>query len=138
MQLKGIIVIALILAGLGLSNIQAQSMYVKEISGTQTAYLRYLNFSDSTVVSNDHERNEEHEIKMYPNPVKDELKIDLSNSSSTDWRLYIIDFQGKILKTQTISGSDIISVDMSQFPAGTYICHFRNETEMKSFKLIKQ
>jgi len=169
MQLKGIIVIALIFTGLGLNNIQAQSMYVKEISGTQTEYLissiskisfssgnltishtnntsdvyalgalRYLNFSDSTAVNIDHESTAEHEIKIYPNPVKDELKIDLSNSSSTDWRFYIIDFQGKVLKTQSVSGSDLITVDMSPFPAGTYICHFINEAKTESFKLIKQ
>jgi len=75
---------------------------------------------------------------MYPNPVYNELKIDLSGAACPNGTLIILSLEGKLLKTQQITGPGIISVNMSHLPRGTYICQFSNEAEMKSIKIIKQ
>jgi hypothetical protein len=157
------------LAGLGWSELHAQSMYVKENDGTQTAYslsnirklsfssasltitessnnnvvyalseLRYLSFSDSTAVNVGPEFIAEHVIRMYPNPVHNELKIDLSDAVQPAGTLSIISLEGRLLKTEQISGPGILSLDMSHLPGGTYICSFSNGTENKAVKIIKQ
>lgn len=168
MRHKGLILIVLIIAGLSLTELQAQSMVVKENAGIQTAYslsnisklsfssgkltisrvdsssveyalssLQYLSFSDSTSVNIEQENISDHLIRIYPNPVHNELKIDLSAATCPNGTLNILSLEGKLLITQQITGSDIISVDMSHLPRGTYICHFSNEEEIKSIKIIK-
>ena len=169
MRHKGLNLIVIILFGLGLTELQAQSMYVQEVDGTQTAYslsnitkisfssanliitqidnssedytlgsVQYLSFSDSTSVSNGPENIESHDIRMYPNPVYRDLKIDLSSAVLPHGTLHILSVEGRLLKTLQIKGSGIISVEMSHLPKGIYICLFSNEAETKSFKIIKQ
>ncbi len=100
--------------------------------------VRYLSFSDSTLVSNGPKNTLSHSLKAYPNPVSRELKIDLSNTACPIGTLNILSIEGKLIKTQEISGSNIISVDMSRLPRGIYFCQFISEAEIRSFKIIKQ
>jgi len=168
MRLKGQILVVFIIAGFGLTELQAQSLYVKEYSGTQTAYslsniskisfssgnlivsqidtsatyalnnIRYLNFADSTSVHTDPEIIVNNDIRIYPNPTNKELKIDLSGAVCPDGTLIILSLEGKLLIMRQITDPGIISVDISHLPRGTYICHFSNEAEIKSAKIIKQ
>ncbi len=115
------------------------------ISKTDNSYdiytldsLRLLSFSDSTSVHIDTENIANQDIRIYPNPVHNKLKIDLTAAAHSNGIVNILSLEGKVLKSQEISGTDIISIDMSHLPSGTYICHFRNETEIKSMKIIKQ
>lgn len=169
MRKNGLRLILFLSIGLGLHELQAQSMYVKENTGTQTSYslstisklsfssenliisqtdsssvtytlssLRYLSFSDSIPVDIEAEKIINHVIRMYPNPVYRELKIDLSGTSCPGGTLNIFNLEGKLLKTQQISDSGIISVDMSHLHKGTYICHFSNGVETKSTIIYKR
>jgi len=167
MRLKGLILI-FIIAWPVLAELQAQSLYVKKYNGTQTAFslsnisklsfssgnliiskvdssavynlsnVRHLIFADSTSVHTDPEIIVNHDIRIYPNPVSQELKIDLSDAICPDGTLIILSLEGKLLIAQQIRGPGIISVDISHLPGGTYICHFSNEAEIKSAKIIKQ
>lgn len=161
--------IVFVLIGIGLSDIHAQSLYVKEYDSSQTAYslssisklsfssasliisqtdnstevyflnsLRYLSFSDSISVNIEADDVVNHDIKMYPNPVYNELKVDLSNASCPNGTLNILSMEGKLLKTEQITGLGIVSVDLSHLPGGFYICYFSNEAETKAVKIIKQ
>lgn len=157
------------LIGLGFFELQAQSLYVKEIAGTQTTYtlsniskisfspgsltislfdnsheeyvldsLRYLSFSDSTAVSIESKKNTKQIISIYPNPVSEELRIDISGTECPNGTLNILSIDGKLLKTQQISSLGITLVNMRQLPRGTYICQFSCEAEIKTVKIIKQ
>lgn len=159
---------AILLFGCGLMGMQAQNMYVKESNGTQTVYalsgiqkmtfssgdlivtktdntqgiyalnaLQYLSFYNSPV-SIKEENAESLSILAYPNPVNDELTVDLRGIKNKNGKLHIFNIEGKLMKTQLISGSDIIILDMSQFPMGMYFCQFNNGIEIKTIKIIKQ
>lgn len=168
MRHKVLKLLVLILIGFGLPELQAQSLYVNEIVGTQTAYslsdinklsfssdrliveqldhstteysldsLHYLSFADSTSVSTGPEHTADHSIKAYPNPVKSELKIDLSEAASQDGTIYVLSIEGRVLQTHQMNGSGMVSIDMSQLSRGIYICRFSSEAEVRSFKIIK-
>ena len=98
--------------------------------------IRYLSFSDSTIVKT--EERIESAIKLFPNPLSYELNVDLSKASGRDWTLNILDLNGKTLKTVQISDAETITVDMSFLPSGSYICNFRNEKESRSFIVVKR
>ena len=42
------------------------------------------------------------------------------------------------MKTILISGPGINTLDLSILPAGSYICHFRNENATKSYIVVKR
>lgn len=169
MQHKKIKLFVLLFLSFGLIELQAQTMYVKEINGIQNTYslsnisklsfaqgsliisqtnsnsdayilnnLRYLSFSDSISVNIEPEEAVYHTISVFPNPVFNDLKIDLSNSIFENGTLKILSLEGKLLKTQQIAGLSILSVDLSHLPKGIYICHLSNEKEAKSSIIIKQ
>ena len=100
--------------------------------------LRYLSFSDSSSVYIDSEQTVNHLIKIYPNPVFSELKIDLSAAATPRGTLDIISLDGKLINTQQLAGSGIITVSMSQLRRGIYICRFSNQTEQKIVKVYKK
>lgn len=100
--------------------------------------LRHLRFSDSTSVKIEEEKVVNHGIRIFPNPVNNVLKIDLSNVDNPNGTVKILSLQGRLLKTQQISGSAITSIDMSDLPRGSYICHCSSETEMNATLIIKQ
>jgi hypothetical protein len=157
------------LVGAGVSDLQAQSMHVKDTADNQTNYslshiaslhflpgeiriklvdnssdaytlgsLRYLIFSDSIPVRIDPEKTVNHPIKIYPNPVIRELKIDLSAAALPGGTLDIMSIDGKLINTQQLSGSGITTVNMSYLRKGIYICRFRNQTEQRIIKVCKQ
>lgn len=159
---------AVLLLGLGLTGLQAQTMYVKESSGTQTAYtlsniqkmsfssgnltvtktdnssgvfalsdLRYLNFSDGSGLQEDLSVQSKM-LKVYPNPVGDILNINLTGMSETEGTLSILNFEGKTLVTRKVSNEGVLSLDISHFPTGIYLCRYSNATEIKTVKIIKQ
>ena len=144
-------------------------MYVKESSGTQTAYtlsniqkmsfssgiltvtktdnssgvfplsdLRYLNFSDITTDLQEDLSVQSQLLKVYPNPVGDILNINLTGMSETEGTLSILNFEGKTLVTRKVSNEGVLSLDISHFPTGIYLCRYSNATEIKTVKIIKQ
>ena len=160
---------AVLLLGLGLTGLQAQTMYVKESSGTQTAYtlsniqkmsfssgnltvtktdnssgvfalsdLRYLNFSDITTGLNEPLLVQSQLLRVYPNPVNNTLNIDLTGTDKVEGTLSILNFEGKTLVTRKVSNEGVLSLDISHFPTGIYLCRYSNATEIKTVKIIKQ
>ena len=168
MRKKRLKLSAVLLLGLGLTGLQAQTMYVKESGGTQTAYtlsniqkmsfssgnltvtktdnssgvyalvyLRYLNFSDGSGLQEDLSVQSKM-LKVYPNPVGDILNINLTGMSETEGTLSILNFEGKTLVTRKVSNEGVLSLDISHFPTGIYLCRYSNATEIKTVKIIKQ
>jgi len=78
-------------------------------------------------------------IYSYPNPVRDDLTIQLMDPASEgEWRAVVFNIQGKILY-QTKTKQDIILIDFSEFADGQYIIRLSNRQQCyKTINLIKQ
>ncbi|MEL7124564.1 MAG: T9SS type A sorting domain-containing protein, partial [Bacteroidota bacterium] len=59
-------------------------------------------------------------IRVFPNPVSDQLNIQL-NSQNSDIFLQVIATDGKLLKTMEVDAQDNISIDVSDLVSGVYM-----------------
>ena len=65
-------------------------------------------------------------IVVYPNPITDNLIIDLSNQKG-NFNIEIFDMQGKLLRTETFSsGNTLINISFHEFANGTYLLNIIN------------
>jgi len=74
-------------------------------------------------------------LSIYPNPVKDYLHLK-SNGENVDAQ--IVDINGKKIWELFISNSEIEKINLSGLASGTYIIIANSESEVNSFKFIKQ
>jgi hypothetical protein len=76
-------------------------------------------------------------VKIYPNPVQDELTISISDNSLTDVIVNIIDLTGKIVMSKSVNTFD--SVSLATLQSGLYIVHCTsNGQSLGSSRLIKE
>jgi hypothetical protein len=69
----------------------------------------------------------------YPNPVKDELMLEISSKESTDIDVLFLDINGRIVKrsaTSVNSGSNLLSMQLSGFASGTYFMALKSEGKL--------
>lgn len=92
---------------------------------TSTEFVSLLNITD--FVAND--------LKVYPNPVKDQLNIRSGNAAIET--ITIIDMLGKTILTKTINGTQT-RLDISGFSKGIYIIKATSVLGEKTFKIIKE
>ena len=78
----------------------------------------------------------EDKIRLYPNPVKDEFRLDIPVSTqSVRYRIY--DIVGAMLQTGKINSSTTIHI--GNYRPGFYIIRLdQNGQEIQSFKIVKQ
>jgi len=74
------------------------------------------------------------ELKIYPNPVVNNLLFVKGNNLSQIKELKIYDFSGKLWKTEKVPFKNKNSVNVSSLPIGTYILQADN----KIFRFIKE
>jgi hypothetical protein len=80
-------------------------------------------------------------ITVFPNPVNDNLSINLSNGILGKYQFRILNIKGQIIyESETIiNNSEVnINVPMNLYAPGTYYLEVGNITEKKTFKIIKQ
>ena len=79
-------------------------------------------------------------ISIYPNPFIDMVTLNLENftdDSRENYRFELFDLMGNILDTGEVSHRQE-EISLNSIPKGIYILQlFKNEKELKSFKLIK-
>jgi len=79
------------------------------------------------------------EIKIYPNPTNDFLRIDLPPSLShekVEWQWMSIN--GQAVSVKTISNSKGLIFELNQLPAGIYLLQIRFDGEQISKKILYQ
>ncbi|MFW6227627.1 MAG: T9SS type A sorting domain-containing protein, partial [Bacteroidota bacterium] len=59
---------------------------------------------------------------VYPNPVTNKLFVDLSGIISPNGMINIINIDGRVMKSFEVTGTGIISLDVSHLPKGIYLC----------------
>ena len=77
-------------------------------------------------------------IKVYPNPVSDNLKIDFTDIAG-ETKVVIYNSTGQIVKTEKLSTQNN-NLDLSQLQSGLYLVnlHFLDYKTVKTFKIIKK
>lgn len=75
----------------------------------------------------------ESNMVLYPNPAKDEIKVDFTMSRSAHIVLNIIDFHGRLVKqihADVIEGRNSLQVDVNSLSAGLYAVRLSNGNEL--------
>ena len=153
-----------LLLGLGLTGLQAQTMYVKQSNGTQTDYslsnIRKMTFGSGNlaVTKTDNStgvyalngmqylsfsdyttdvqatKSETATLQLHPNPVGDVLNIDLPGAGT----IQLLSLDGKVLESKQTNTSGITTIATGRLTKGIYICRYSNGQEIKTVKIIKQ
>lgn len=82
----------------------------------------------------------ENEVSFFPNPTYNNVNVTLNlEQPHQNIQLGIMDFNGRILEVKQLQGQqDILNVDISKYPAGTYFFTLKTDTSFKTEKIIKQ
>jgi PKD repeat protein len=77
------------------------------------------------------------DLKLFPNPVKDILQIELGLDHIE--KIEIISTRGKtIYQNQKILDKQVLTIDMSEFSPGLYFVKFSNSNDTQIIKVVKQ
>lgn len=158
----------LFLFGLAFLGTNAQTMYVRPIAGTQTAYpvanIQKLTFSGGNlVVTNTTGNNGTYALAanrylnftdltlattsnelvnnrfyVYPNPVTSVLHITNLDQTQTISRLEIVSLQGRLLLEQNSLDTNTTHVDIATLPQGMYFCKITSNNKAQTIKFLKQ
>lgn len=76
---------------------------------------------------------------VYPNPVTNNLTVELFEALDSDVQLELISATGRVLRTMDVDqGVEQISLDFAQQPAGTYFIRLRfGKSDVKTLKVLK-
>ncbi len=101
------------------------------LEGIQSAY----EISEVTLVSVG--EKVELNVTVYPNPATDYLILEVKNMELTDLSFQLYNINGKLLQRTKITHQQT-NIALSSFVPTTYFVRvFKNEIEVKSFKIIK-
>jgi beta-glucanase (GH16 family) len=118
-----------------LMNIAIQSS-IDENFTESAMEIDYVRIYDNGYVSVPEDESLE-KIRFYPNPVKDNLTLNLPANIAADV-LDIYSMEGRLVKSyQEISGKDEIDLDVSDLREGVYLFRFIGNERPHDFKLIK-
>lgn len=93
----------------------------------------------SNIISLKNKNKEKDKLLLYPNPAKNNLRLDFSTDHSSTAYIKIIDTQGKsILTQQSILGigNNSILLDITSLPTGAYILKLSYGEQTKISKLL--
>ena len=101
-------------------------------AGVQQAYLAIM-------VSNE-EVKPVFEAGLYPNPVHDEVYLDIQSSTSADWKAYtfmLLDVSGREIYNGELQ-SGITNLNVAALTEGMYLLHVMHKgVSIQTFKVIK-
>lgn len=80
------------------------------------------------------------EIRIYPNPTSNQIKLEFKLSKSEKVVISIFDIKGKQLKTEIHSVfTELINIDIRDYPSGQYLMLIKSDDKRKqqSYKILK-
>ena len=77
------------------------------------------------------------EVKIYPNPVKENLNIKIENCESNQLLVSIMDVKGKIVFQDIKDNSSIIKIKTSEIKSGNYFLFIEEGNNIKTLKFNK-
>lgn len=159
---------AILLLGLGLTSIQAQTLYVKAKTGTQTPYslndIKKITFSsgnlsvnkkaggaDSYALTNlrylsfnsttevEEMTSSDSRFIVYPNPANTELNLQLNGMKNEAVTIKILSINGRVVYNEELRKSVTNqTINISGLPEGLYLCIITSGTNRETTKFIKQ
>ena len=83
----------------------------------------------------------EHDLEIYPNPTLGRLNLELKGAwqYQRDIQIKLMDITGRSLAYQITDGSDVVSFDLREFPAGIYLLNIytaEGRTIVKRFEKV--
>jgi hypothetical protein len=112
---------------------------VGSLEGTNTVITQGFQQSN-LVVSTDVETPPGLDIqtRVYPNPVKDILNVDIKNRENSDLNYALYDIEGKLLQKGFV-GSASFTISLGGYPTGQYILQVYTEQKIiNSFNIVKR
>ena len=76
-------------------------------------------------------------FKVYPNPTKAEITIEIDNFTGKDYEAIIMDVSGRIQYIETLKNT-VQTISIEKIPTGTYFLRVGNEEKKGVVKLIKE
>jgi hypothetical protein len=153
---------------LAVSVLQVQTMYVRPITGAQSAYLitniKKLTFSSGNLVvtptsgaevthsllGNRHinfadltlstpiQQQALTAFYVYPNPVKEVLHISKAELGQSIDAIAIIALDGRMVLEQKQINTNLPQVDVASLPQGMYLCKITSGSKTQNLKFLKQ
>lgn len=123
---------------------QTKISFKYDVSGNRTDRAVILLANKSATIEQGDQHEEEltellgdQEIRIYPNPTKGLLKIDLPSLNGIDVTLRLHDSNGRLLirKQAQEIGNEL---NLSAYPSGFYILLIQAGTEKREWKIIKE
>jgi len=117
------------------------NLNVNEIDGASSSYdissIKRLDFNGITteVLYPSQEQQSDNGLRLYPNPVNDVLYIKSKITVDCDWKLEILDLQGKVLKKEILTS--LKSINVSDLKKGIYLCRFYTCDKIENIKFLK-
>lgn len=119
--------------GDGTTSNESNPSHTFETNGTFEVTLTVSNecgeffFTESyTIISNSLSETDLAGVKIYPNPVRNQLNIELVNGQSDQVRLDVLSIEGKLITSTLFNTSNYI-LDVSNFTPATYLVRMRSE-----------
>jgi NifB/MoaA-like Fe-S oxidoreductase len=74
--------------------------------------------------------------KVYPNPVDNELIVELRDNSKVE-KVEFVDFSGKVITPNKVeSNNSSIRINVSNIIEGTYLLHITTDEEVNKVKVV--
>lgn len=152
-----------LLFGVAISGLKAQTMYVRPTTGTQSAYsiatIKNLTFSNGNIVVNNTNGPNgtfalssnrylnftdltlatptyelvKNSFYVYPNPVTTVLNITNQDPTQIFSHLEIISLEGRVVIAQNST-----QVAVADLPQGMYFCKITSDNQIQTVKFLKQ
>lgn len=76
-------------------------------------------------------------VCIYPNPVRQNLHVVLSDQTDLEYTLTLRDLRGGFMRVRQQMRSGTYVMDMARFPAGVYLLEVEAAAERRGFKVVK-
>ncbi len=67
-------------------------------------------------------------MKVYPNPVSDELRVNITDISFSIPKIEVFDITGRLIKSINVEDNTVIRIDFSDQRKGLYLLSFYNQS----------
>jgi hypothetical protein len=84
-----------------------------------------------------HSNSREDLVHFFPNPVKDKLNVELSNSN-TAFQLTLTNTLGETVYVSDKKNGEQPAIDLSALASGIYFIKVENKREQKIFRIVKE
>jgi hypothetical protein len=116
-----------------LYDIATPILYSKEhdiFIGTDSRHISKISYERNSSINNQYDTTQ----KVYPNPTKSKVYINLEDKFKYTWQLF--NFEGKLIKTSKEVNQK--EIDLTNYPNGIYLLHLQYDGQEKTIKIVKE